>query len=116
MAVGTGSSKSKVPTILLEVRPSSSSFSGDLGPGPTLEQFSRRATEIADSVAQIAEEFRSRLQKTLRKPEGPGWHTESIELGFEIAVEAQAGVVIARAASGATFSAKLILKASADKQ
>jgi Trypsin-co-occurring domain 1 len=106
---------SKEPVILLEVRPASES--GDLGPGgPTLEQFSRRAGEVAESVAQIAEEFRSRLQKTLRKPTDSGWHTESIELGFEIAVQAEAGVVIARAVSGATFTAKLTLKAPADKQ
>jgi hypothetical protein len=114
MAADTKGRRPKAPVILLEVRPSS--VSGDLGSGPSLEQFSRRATEIADSVAQIAEDFRTRLQKTLRKPDGSGWHTESIELGFEIAVEAQAGVVIARAVSGATFSAKLTLKASADKQ
>jgi hypothetical protein len=114
MAASSEGGKSKAPAILLEVRPSS--VSGDLGPGPTLEQFSHRATEIANSIAQIAEEFRTRLQKTLRKPEDSGWHTESIELGFAIAVEAQAGVVIARAVSGATFSAKLTLKASADKQ
>jgi Trypsin-co-occurring domain 1 len=115
MATGRDATRQKAPSILLEVRPSS--VSGDLGPGaPTLEQFSRRAREIADSVAQIAEEFRSRLQKTLGNQEDSGWHTESIELGFQIAVQAEAGVVIARAVSGATFTAKLTLKAPTDKQ
>jgi Trypsin-co-occurring domain 1 len=115
MAAPRQANGSKEPAILLEVRPASES--GDLGPGgPSLEQFSRRAAEIAESIAQIAEEFRSRLQKTLRKPEESGWRTESIELGFEIAVQAEAGVVIARAVSGATFSAKLTLKAPAEKQ
>jgi len=115
MATGGDGVTQKAPSILLEVRPSP--VSGDLGPGlPTLEQFSRRAREIADSIAQIAEEFRPRLQKTLGKPDDAGWHTESIELGFAIAVQAEAGVVIARAASGATFTAKLTLKAPTDEQ
>lgn len=91
-------------------------MSGDLGPGgPALERFGRRAGEIADSIAdsiaEIAEEFRSRLEKTLRTHDGGGWHTDSIELGFDIAIQAQAGVVIARAVTGASFSAKLTLKA-----
>jgi hypothetical protein len=63
---------------------------------PTLEQFRRRAHEIADSVAEVAEEFRSRLQKVLRRPEDPGWRADSIELDFQIAVQAEAGVVVAR--------------------
>jgi Trypsin-co-occurring domain 1 len=114
MAARKDGSSSKAPAILLEVR--QAGVSGDLGPGrPNLEQFARRAGEIADSVAQIAEDFRSRLEKTLDKPDEAGWHADSIELGFDIAVQAEAGVVIARAVSGATFSAKLTLKSSADK-
>jgi len=114
MAAGSDKGKPRGPEmeILLEVRPKS--VSGDLGPGGAeLERFGRRAGEIADSVAKIAEEFRSRLEKTLRADDGDGWHTDSVELGFEIAVQAQAGVVIARAVTGATFSAKLTLKAPA---
>ena len=115
MAARREAISSKEPFILLEVR--SASESGDLGPGgPALEQFSRRAGEIAESIAKIAEEFRSRLKKTLHKPEESGWRTESIELGFEIAVQAEAGVVIARAVGGATFTAKLTLKAPADEK
>lgn len=103
------------PEILLEVR--SKSVHGDLGPGgAALERFGGRAGEIADSIADIAEEFRSRLEKTLRAHDGGGWRTDSVELGFDIAVQAQAGVVIARAVTGATFSAKLTLKAPAGEQ
>lgn len=112
MAASRDGSSSKAPVIWLEVR--SASASGDLGAGRTsLEQFGRRASEIADSIAQIAEEFRSKLEWKLRKPGEGGWHAESIELGFDIAVQAEAGVVIARAVSSATLSAKLILKAPA---
>jgi Trypsin-co-occurring domain 1 len=115
MAASRDGSSSKEPVILLEVR--SATASGDLGPGrPTLEQFGRRASEIADGIAGIADEFRSRLERTMRKPDEGGWHADSIELRFDIAVQAEAGVVIARAVSGATFSAKLILKAQADSE
>ncbi len=99
----------------MEVRPSSAS--GDLSHGlPVPEQFRRRAGEVADSIAEIAAQFRSRLEKALEKPADPGWRMDSIELRFDIAVQAEAGVVIARATSGATFSAKLTLKAPAGTQ
>jgi hypothetical protein len=111
-ASGTGS---RAPEILLEVRPKS--VSGDLAHGLAVpEQFQRRAGEIADSIVEIADRFRSSLEKALQKPAEPGWHMDSIELRFDIAVQAEAGVVIARATSGATFSAKLTLKAPADTQ
>lgn len=104
-----------VPEILLEVRPSA--ISGDLAHGlPAAEQFRRRADEVADSIAEIADRFRSGLGKYLQKPAEPGWHMESIELSFEIAVQAQAGVVVAKATSGATFSATLTMRAPESMQ
>jgi hypothetical protein len=97
--------------ILLEVQPQS--VSGDLAPRVALpEQFERRAGEIADSVAQIADRFRSRLEQVLRRSSEPGWGVESIEVGFDISVQADVGIVITKATSGATFSARLTLKAS----
>lgn len=115
MVAGSDKGSPQRPEILLEVR--SKSVHGDLGPGgAALERFGGRAGEIADSIADIAEEFRSRLEKTLRAHDGGGWRTDSVELGFDIAVQAQAGVVIARAVTGATFSAKLTLKAPAGEQ
>ncbi|WP_409060990.1 CU044_2847 family protein [Streptomyces sp. SYP-A7185] len=95
--------------ILLEVQPRS--VSGDLAPRFAVpEQFERRAGEIADSVAQVAEQFRSRLEQVLR-PSEAGWGVESIEVGFDISVQADVGVIIAKATSGATFSARLTLRA-----
>ncbi|MEU6259198.1 CU044_2847 family protein [Streptomyces sp. NPDC047043] len=101
------------PEILLEVQPRS--VSGDLAPRVALpEQFQRRAGEIADSVAQVADQFRSRLETVLRRPPDGGWAVESIEVGFDLSVQADAGVIIAKATSGATFSARLTLKAAPD--
>jgi len=101
--------------ILLEVQPRS--VSGELGPNVGVpESFTRRAGEVADSIAEIASQFRSRLEKRLDRPSDHGWRMDAIELMFGITVQAEAGVVITKATSAATFSAKLTLKASAGEQ
>ena len=101
--------------ILLEVRPQL--VSGDLAPGIAVpESFAQRADEVADSIAEIASQFRSRLEKKLNRPSSSDWDMDAIELMFGITVQAEAGVIIARATSGATFSAKLTLKAVAGEQ
>jgi hypothetical protein len=96
--------------ILLEVRPKSTS--GDLAPRVSVpEEFRKRAGEIADSVAQVATQFRARLERVLAYADDSPWAVDTIEIGFDIAVQAEAGVVIAKASTGATLSAKLTLKA-----
>src|SRR5579859_5067884 len=107
-------SRSADPVILLEVRPAATS--GDLGPGAAIpEKFTARAAEIADSIADVVEHFRSRLGAALHHQDRSGWQAGSIEIGFDIAVQAETGIVIAKATAGATFSAKLVLKAPEDQ-
>jgi hypothetical protein len=102
------------PDILLEVRPAS--VSGDLAPRVTVpEDFKSRAGEIAESIAEIAEHFRSKLGRILDKSDDSTWRAGSIEIEFDIAVQAEAGVVIAKATAGATFSARLVLQAPQDQ-
>ncbi|KAB8183912.1 hypothetical protein FH608_048640 [Nonomuraea phyllanthi] len=103
--------------LLLEVRPSE--VSGDLKPRvPELpEKFGARAQEIADSIGAVADELRSRLERILDRPAHPkAWGVESIEIGFDIAVQAETGVVIAKASTEATFSARLVLKPAPDSK
>lgn len=101
------------PDILLEVR--SAAVSGDLGPRPVVpEEFRARAGEIADSIAEVADHFRSRLKKVLGRQDDSGLRVGSVEIEFGIAVQAEAGVVIAKATAGATFTAKLVLQAAED--
>jgi len=100
-------------TLLVEVR--QLQISGDLAPRLAApEDFRRRAAEVADGVADVAEQFRSKLSRVLAQPDDSGWRVGSIEIGFEIAVQAEAGVIIAKATTGATFSARLVLQASKD--
>jgi hypothetical protein len=103
------------PQILLEVRPSGDP--GDLGPRIAApEDFRARAGEIAESLADIVEDFRSKLARVISRRDEHSWGVGSIEIAFEIAVQAEAGVIIARTAAGATFSARLILEPPGEKR
>jgi hypothetical protein len=94
--------------ILLEVRPAT--VSGDLAPRATVpEEFRSRAGEIADSMAEVVDHFRSRLGKLLDERDDASWCVESVEIAFDIAVQAEVGVVIAKTTAGATFSVRLSL-------
>ncbi|MFD8495514.1 hypothetical protein [Amycolatopsis sp. NPDC059657] len=108
-------SKQGSPDLLLEVTPRQ--VSGDLAPRKVVpEDFRQRAAEIAESVQEVADEFRTRLARLIKNPSNTEWGLESIEIGFDITVQAEAGVLIAKASTGATFSAKLTLKAPLDPQ
>jgi hypothetical protein len=102
------------PEILLEVRPAATS--GDLAPRAMIpEEFKSRAGEIADSVAEVVDHFRSRLGEALGQRDNSGWQVGSVEIEFGVAVQAEAGVVIVKATAGATFSARLVLHAQGDR-
>jgi hypothetical protein len=101
--------------ILLEVAPRQES--GDLSSRPALpENFRKRAAEIAASIGEVADEFRARLAQSITRPPSEGWGVDSIEIKFDINIQAGAGVLIAKASSGATFSARLTLKASKESR
>jgi hypothetical protein len=97
-------------SILIEVRPATTR--GDLGSRPAIpEEFKSRAAEIIDSIGEVVEQVRSRLGKELRQKDHSSWKVDSIEIEFGLAVQAEAGVVIAKTTAGATFSARLVLRA-----
>jgi hypothetical protein len=106
----SGRPSGKKPKILLEVQPSADT--GDLGPRLAVpEDFRARAGEIAEDLADIVEDFRSKFARVFDRRDDEGsWGVGSIEIAFQIAVQAEAGVVIARTTAGATFSAKLVLE------
>jgi hypothetical protein len=73
--------------------------------------FQYRAEEIAAGISQVVERFRSGLAQTMDRSSHEGWGVETIEIGFDISVQAESGVVIAKATTGATFTARLTIKA-----
>lgn len=108
------STATRSPEILLEVRPVATS--GDLAPRAAVpEEFKTRADEIADSISDVIDHLRSRLGKLLVQQDAPGWQVGSVEIEFGVSVQAETGVIIAKATAGATFSARLVLQAREDK-
>jgi hypothetical protein len=96
-----------VGEILVEVRPVQ--VSGDVARrSPAVpESFADRAAELADTITEVASDLRDRLDENMPAEDSHGWRLASVQLGFELALQAEAGVVIARASTGATFSATL---------
>jgi hypothetical protein len=91
----------------VEVVSSVDSPGQDLAGPPLPEVFSARASEIADSVAEVAEQFRARIDQTLSRDAADGWQLGQVEVAFGLQAEAGTGVLIARASVGATFTATL---------
>jgi hypothetical protein len=108
------STAARGPEVLLEVR--AAATSGDLAPRAAApEEFKARADEIADSISDVIDHLRARLGKLLDQRDEPGWQVGSVEIEFGISVQAETGVIIAKATAGATFSARLILQAREER-
>jgi hypothetical protein len=93
--------------IWIEVAPAAGTYGEDLTGPPVPELFSARAGEIADGVAEVAQQFRARIDDTVAADTTGGWKLGQVELAFGLQAEAGAGVLIARASAGATFTATL---------
>lgn len=93
--------------IRVEVVPAVDTYGQDLAGPPMPELFSARAGEIADSVAEVATQFRARIDDAISREEADGWRLGQVEVAFGLQAEAGAGVLIAKASAGATFTATL---------
>jgi hypothetical protein len=74
---------------------------------PRAEDFRARAPEIADSIQEIADTLQAKLGDGAAEVPAGAWAMDSVTLGFELALEAEAGVVIAKTSATATFSIKI---------
>jgi hypothetical protein len=106
--------------VLVEV--SGVGATGDLRRGASLApvNFASRADDIADALLEVAGRIRGRLQSAdeagdaAPAPDGKtaldgrGWGLDEVQLNFQMALQADAGVVIAKASASATFSATMI--------
>ena len=95
--------------ILVQVVPKQAGADGYLAPkapvGP--ESFSNRAKDIADGVATVANSVRDDLERALQVKAESAYRLHEIELRFSLDLEAEAGVVIARAKTSAGFEVTL---------
>jgi len=94
--------------IRVEVRPNATA--GDLSRRAAKpEELLARLNDLADSLQCIAAKMSARFSE-FEGPPQRDWHLDEIELKFSIDLEAEAGVIIARASTTAGFEAKLAWK------
>jgi hypothetical protein len=111
--------------VLVEVSAVGAGQGGDLRRGASLApvSFASRADDVADALLEIARRMRGRLQSGdengeaaepagapgdgAATPVGKSWGLDEVQLSFQLALQADAGVVIAKASTSATFSATM---------
>jgi hypothetical protein len=95
-----------MPEIKVQVVPSPDR-ARQLAPGKTWESLDARVGELGESIADIAKRLREQLDSGLATTEEPGWQLDDVELKFSLDLEAEAGVILARAKTTAGFEVTL---------
>jgi hypothetical protein len=93
-----------VTELLVQVIPDES---GNLAGSSLREKFADRAEELGSSVGQIANELWARLDAELHASPESDWNLKTVELKFSLDLEAETGVVLARAKATAGFEVSL---------
>lgn len=93
--------------IMVQVVPSPAR-AGQLSPGKTWESLEKRIDELGQSIGEIADRLRTQLDASLAPPEEtPAWRLGEVGVTFSLDLEAEAGVVVARAKTTAGFEISL---------
>ena len=74
---------------------------------PTFESFRDRAPELAEGIREIAGALQNRLDQPSASTTATDWSMDGVKLTFALALEAGAGVLIARTSASATFSVEI---------
>ena len=82
-------------------------FEGEVSGAKLLERFGDRIEELGSSLGEIANDLRAQLDATLDRDDGSGWGLEEVQLSFSLDLEAEAGVVVAKAKTAAGFEVAL---------
>jgi hypothetical protein len=94
-----------VSELLVEVsRPSGAGNLAARAAGP--ESFGDRGEELASGLVRVAERFRGRIDELVSTGDG-GARLDQVQLQFGLSLQAETGIVIAKAAAGTTFTATL---------
>jgi len=98
--------------ILVEVLPNE--FTGDLSPVRKLapEHLDQRLPEVARVVTSSARHLRDYLEDGLADEVDRKWAVDQVEVSFEMTLMAEAGILVTRAAAGATFTARVTFRKS----
>jgi hypothetical protein len=85
---------------------------GNLAGRSLVERFEDRVDELGDSIGEIANRLRERLDRDLAEPEPDKWQLDEAQVTFSLDLEVGAGVVMAQAKSTAGFEVALTWKRS----
>jgi|GEM_PF-2806447 len=80
---------------------------GELSREKSVERLKKRVHELGDSIGEIAGDLRERLDVTLADRDDSSWALDQVQLSFSLDLEAEAGVVVARAKTNAGFEVML---------
>jgi hypothetical protein len=89
---------------------------GEVAFGPQrLPDFRERAQELGDALNDVAAALRGRLHELGARGED-GWDLDEVSLKFSLDLQAEAGVIVARASTKAGFEAALTWKRAAEAE
>jgi hypothetical protein len=81
---------------------------GDLGGPPVFERLSDRIDEVGICIREIADRLRHTLETDVEAAEPDGsWHLDTLDLQFSVQLEAETGVIVAKATTTAGFEVTL---------
>ncbi len=80
---------------------------GELAGETLLEKFDKRVDELGASIGEIANKLRRRLDTDLAQEEPSPWMLDEVEVTFSLDLDAEAGVVVAKAKTTAGFEVAL---------
>jgi hypothetical protein len=80
---------------------------GELAGGQLTERLSERIDELGESIAEIAKRLRGRLEAELAGEPSSDWRLGEVALNFSLDLQAEAGVVVAKAKTAAGFEVTL---------
>jgi Trypsin-co-occurring domain 1 len=85
---------------------------GEASFGPrAMPDFKERAGDIGKSLNEVAVALREHLHELGERAQD-GWDLDEVQLGFSLELQAEAGVIVARASSRAGFQATMMWKRS----
>ena len=96
-----------MPQIFVEVRPANVTGGIPRSHPAVPESFASLAGEVADTITEVVGELCDHLEAYMAADESHLWRVTAVELGFQLPLQAEAGVVVAQASTEATFSAAL---------
>lgn len=90
-------------------------LAGELSGETLSERFADRVHELGEGLGQIANDLRDQLDATLKEDGSRGWGLEAVQLTFSLDLQAEAGVVVAKAKTAAGFEASMTWNRRGDR-